>query len=167
MSYVLDMSQPYHTISLRNLTHTKQVILIRFWNLWWCHIDLDMRECYTLYIYIYSIVVRDCYSSYLSVSCFWGRMHSACQECILPQNQESKNQDSTILLDSILVFSSWCTHARDRWEHQYLWEIIHTKNTWFQLGFGICGGAIYIWTWGNAIHYTYLVSLLGVATLAT
>ena len=58
----------------------KHVFLIRFWNLWGCHVDLDMRKCY---IYIYSIVVRDCFSSYLSVSCFWG-MHSACQECILP-----------------------------------------------------------------------------------
>ena len=53
MSYVLDISQTYHTISLRNPTHKKQVILIRFWNLWGCHVDLDMRECYTLYIYIW------------------------------------------------------------------------------------------------------------------
>ena len=30
MSYVLDISQTYHTISLRNPTHKKQVILIRF-----------------------------------------------------------------------------------------------------------------------------------------
>ena len=52
MSYVLDISQTYHTISLRNPTHKKQVILIRFWNLWGCHVDLDMRECYTLYIYM-------------------------------------------------------------------------------------------------------------------
>ena len=121
------------SISLRNNTHKKHLISIGFWNLWWCHIHLDMRECHTLYIF--SIVVRGCYSSYLSVSCFWGRMHSACQECILPQNQESKNQDSTILLDSILVFSSCCTHARDKWEHDSKSKIESKSmvESWFLL----------------------------------
>ena len=68
-------------------------------------------------------------------------MRSACQECILSQNQETKNQDSTILLDSILVFSSWCTHARDTWEHDSKTKIQFKSlvESWFLVS----------WFWGR------------------
>ena len=116
----------------------KNKCFFRFWNLWGCHIDLDMRECYTLYIY--SISVRDCYFSYLK--CLLALEKKAfCMPRTHSPPKPKNNQDSTILLDSILVFSFWYTHVRidgnmipkPRFSLRVWWNL----GSWF-LGFGGC-----------------------------
>jgi hypothetical protein len=59
-----------------------------------------------------------------------GRMYA---ECILPQNQEAKNQDSTRLLNWILVLES-CSHVSLACVHQELKTKIESKSmveSWF------------------------------------
>ena len=123
----------------------KNKCFFRFWNLWGCHIDLDMRECYTLYIY--SISVRDCYFSYLK--CLLALEKKAfCMPRTHSPPKPKNNQDSTILLDSILVFSFWYTHVRDRWEHDSKTKIQFKSlvESWFMVS----------WFWGMPAHASRL-----------